>query len=158
MDLKLVLLRHFNFVSAELIALIKSDPKQPRKRGAKPKLIELSCYSRFTWTDYLDKRLHFFPFGANLDIHRHYATEKYAGLNKSAEADWFHSKTGVNQGGGEIIAKVIRRVDSFEREVAMPDGSYTTLRDIIYKKRDPATGKPLIIAMRPIPTAGIKTV
>ena len=73
-----------------------------------------------------------------------------------AASDMYHSKVKVTDGGGEIVTKILRNVDSFEREIQLPNETITTLRDFVYGKKDKKTGKHLIMSMKPSPTSGNK--
>lgn len=68
-------------------------------------------------------------------------------------ADMSHSRQPVPE-GGQILIKLLKNVDSLQKEIQDKEGNKTTLRRFILEKRHEPSEKRMFMAVRPAPTLG----
>ena len=77
-------------------------------------------------------------------------------IYRNMAAEYLHSRTPPEDGGGRVTSKFIRDMASLTTPLMHIDGETTDLRAFITSITDDVTGKPFFSAIKPAPTKGNK--
>ena len=95
-----------------------------------------------------------FPLNEKLELHKkpmRKAKERNMDVVMCMHADYQHSRTKVEDGGGAVYHKFARGVGSCAQTITKKDGTKTTLRELVMEFKDPKTGKQRVAGMCPMP-------